>query len=147
MEDSRKQYESDAQRYKVQYEQAEKKSDTLRMKLGDIEQNFVDMQQATEDSRRAGDEMNGDTPHFGLTEPDGEPDDLQEIVGIGKVFEEMLPRSHRTRRLDRPGERVTFQKARLTPFPQNLYPNPNEIISGSKSPSNAPSSVVPFMFV
>lgn len=90
MEDSRKQYESDAQRYKVQYEHAEKKSDTLRMKLGDIEENFVEMQQATEDSRRAGDELNGDAPHFGLTEPDGEPDDLQEIVGIGKVFEELL---------------------------------------------------------
>ena len=90
MEDSRKQYESDAQRYKTQYETAEKKSDTLRMKLGDIEQNFVDMQQAQEESRRAGDELNGDTPHFALTEPDGEPDDLQEIVGIGKVFEELL---------------------------------------------------------
>jgi len=90
MEDSRKQYESDAQRYKVQYETAEKKSDTLRMKLGDIEQNFVEMQQAQEGSRRAGDELNGETPPFGLTEADGEPDDLQEIVGIGKVFEEML---------------------------------------------------------
>ena len=68
MEDSRKQYESDAQRYKVQYETAEKKSDTLRMKLGDIEQNFVEMQQAQEGSRRAGDELNGETPPFGLTE-------------------------------------------------------------------------------
>ena len=90
MEDSRKQYESDAQRYKVQYEEAEKKSDTLRMKLGDIEQNFVDMQQAKEDARRAGDDLNGDTPAFGLSGPDGEADDLTEIVGIGKVFEEML---------------------------------------------------------
>jgi predicted flap endonuclease-1-like 5' DNA nuclease len=90
MEDSRKQYESDAQRYKVQYEESEKKSDTLRMKLGDIEQNFVDMQQAKDDARRAGDELNGDTPAFGLSGPDGEADDLTEIVGIGKVFEEML---------------------------------------------------------
>jgi len=90
MEGSRKQYESDAQRYKVQYEEAEKKSDTLRMKLGDIEQNFVEMQQAQEVSSEAADELNGDTPPFGLTEADGEADDLQEIVGIGKVFEEML---------------------------------------------------------
>jgi predicted flap endonuclease-1-like 5' DNA nuclease len=90
MESSRKQYENDAQRYKIQYEEAEKKSDTLRMKLGDIEQNFVEMQQAQEHNRRAGDKLNGDTPPFGLTEPDGEPDDLTEIVGIGKVFEEML---------------------------------------------------------
>jgi len=90
MEGSRKQYESDAKRYKVQYEEAEKKSDTLRMKLGDIEQNFVEMQQAQEHNRRAGDQLNGDTPPFGLTEPDGDPDDLTEIVGIGKVFEELL---------------------------------------------------------
>ena len=90
MEDSRKQYETDARRYKVQYEEAEKKSDTFRMKLGDIEQNFIEMQQAQEGSRRAGDDLNGDAPPFGLTEPDGEPDDLTDIVGIGKVFEEML---------------------------------------------------------
>ena len=90
MENSRKQYETDAKRYRDQYEHAEKQSDTLRMKLGDIEQNFVEMQQAKEDSHRAGDETNGSTPPFGLGEPDGEPDDLTEIVGIGKVFEEML---------------------------------------------------------
>lgn len=90
MENSRKQYEIDAQRYKNQYEVAEKKSDTLRMKLGDIEQNFVEMQETQSESRGAGDKPNGDTPPFGLTEPDGEPDDLTEIVGIGKVFEEML---------------------------------------------------------
>jgi len=90
MENSRKQYESDAQRYRNQYENAEKQSDTLRMKLGDIEQNFVDMQQAKEKTRRDGDEANGSTPPFGLSKPDGEPDDLMEIVGIGKVFAEML---------------------------------------------------------
>ena len=90
MEGSRKQYETDARRYKVQYEEAEKKSDTFRMKLGDIEQNFIEMQQAQDESRRAGDGLNGDVPPFGLTEPDGEPDDLTDIVGIGKVFEEML---------------------------------------------------------
>jgi len=90
MEGSRKQYETDARRYKVQYEEAEKKSDTFRMKLGDIEQNFIEMQQAQDESRRAGDVLNGDVPPFGLTEPDGEPDDLTDIVGIGKVFEEML---------------------------------------------------------
>ena len=38
MENSRKQYEEDAKRYRVQYEEAEKQSDTLRMKLGNIEE-------------------------------------------------------------------------------------------------------------
>jgi len=90
MENSRRQYENDARRYRSQYEEAEKLSDTLRMKLGSIEERFIEMQQAEDDSSLA-EEVNGSSgPIFGLTEPDGEPDDLTEIVGIGKVFEEML---------------------------------------------------------
>jgi len=90
MEESRKQYESDAKRYRSQYEQAEKQSDTLRMKLGNIEESFVAMREAEAKSRKDGAKPNGSTPPFGLSKPDGEPDDLTEIVGIGKVFEEML---------------------------------------------------------
>jgi len=90
MEESRKQYESDARRYRSQYEQAEKQSETLRMKLGSIEESFVAMREADDKSRKDEPKHNGATPPFGLTKPDGEPDDLQEIVGIGKVFEEML---------------------------------------------------------
>jgi len=90
MEESRKQYESDAKRYRSQYEHAEKQSDTLRMKLGSIEESFVAMREAEAKSRSDVAKPNGATPPFGLTEPDGEPDDLTEIVGIGKVFEEML---------------------------------------------------------
>ena len=90
MESSRKQYEADAKRYRDQYEQAEKQSDTLRMKLGSIEENFIAMREAEQESRSAGQGSSGKTPPFGLTEPDGEPDDLTEIVGIGKVFEQML---------------------------------------------------------
>jgi predicted flap endonuclease-1-like 5' DNA nuclease len=89
METSRKQYEEDAKRYRVQYEEAEKLSDTLRMQLGNIEENFRELQGARDDSRIAA-ESNGSTPLFGLSEPEGEADDLTEIVGIGKVFEEML---------------------------------------------------------
>jgi predicted flap endonuclease-1-like 5' DNA nuclease len=89
MENSRKQYEEDARRYRSQYEEAEMQSDTLRMKLGNIEESFVAMQQAQEESRMAA-KANGSTPPFGLGEPDGESDDLTEIVGVGKVFEEML---------------------------------------------------------
>ena len=90
MENSRKQYEEDALRYRTQYEQAEKQSDTLRVKLGDIEKNFVEMQQAQEESRNSGNGADDAIPPFGLAEPDGEPDDLTEIVGIGRVFEETL---------------------------------------------------------
>ncbi|MDH3587416.1 MAG: hypothetical protein OEQ30_10030 [Gammaproteobacteria bacterium] len=89
MESSRKQYEADAKRYRNQYEQAEKQSDTLRMKLGNIEESFIAMRE-TEEVRSAGQGSSGTTPPFGLAEPDGEPDDLTEIVGIGKVFEQML---------------------------------------------------------
>jgi predicted flap endonuclease-1-like 5' DNA nuclease len=90
MENSRKQYEADAKRYRNQFEEAEKQSDTLRMKLGNIEENFIAMREAEDDVRTAGEGSNGDTPPFGLAEPDGEPDDLTEIVGIGKVFEQLL---------------------------------------------------------
>jgi predicted flap endonuclease-1-like 5' DNA nuclease len=89
MESSRKQYEDDAARYRTQYEEAEKQSDTLRMKLGNIEESFRELQEAQEDSHIAAG-ANGSTPQFGLSEPEGEADDLTEIVGIGKVFEEML---------------------------------------------------------
>jgi predicted flap endonuclease-1-like 5' DNA nuclease len=90
MENSRKQYEEDARRYRHQYEEAEKQSDTLRMKLGDIESTFIAMRQAGEQSHGAANDPGENVPSFGLPEPDGEPDDLTEIVGIGKVFEEML---------------------------------------------------------
>ena len=90
MENSRKQYEEDARRYRHQYEEAEKQSDTLRMKLGDIESTFIAMRQAEEESHGAANDPGVNVPAFGLPEPEGEPDDLTEIVGIGKVFEEML---------------------------------------------------------
>lgn len=90
MENSRKQYEADAKRYRSQYEQAEKQSDTLRMKLGNIEESFIAMRDAEETVRGAGQGHDEKLPPFGLAEPDGEPDDLTEIVGIGKVFEQML---------------------------------------------------------
>ena len=90
MENSRKQYEADAKRYRNQYEESEKQSETLRMKLGNIEQSFVAMREAEDEARQAGQEADSNTPPFGLSEPDGEPDDLTEIVGIGKVFEQML---------------------------------------------------------
>ena len=37
LEGSRKQYETDARRYRNQYEKSEQESETLRFKIGDIE--------------------------------------------------------------------------------------------------------------
>lgn len=90
METSRKQYEEDALRYRSQYEDSEKQSETLRFKLGDIEKNWVEMQSKEQDARNSGSKANNAGPAFGLDAPQGEPDDLTEIVGVGKVFEETL---------------------------------------------------------
>jgi predicted flap endonuclease-1-like 5' DNA nuclease len=89
MENSCRQYEEEAKRYQTQYEEAERESNALRMELGNIGNSFVALQQAKEDAHLA-EEANGPLPPFGLSEPEGHPDDLTEIVGIGKVFEEML---------------------------------------------------------
>ena len=90
MENSRKQYEDDAMRYKDHAGQSEQKSETLRVRLDEVEQNFAVMEkqqrQALKDARKAtvAPESNGQTP------PKQEADDLKEIVGIGKVFEQTL---------------------------------------------------------
>ena len=41
LEGSRKEHETDAERYRQQADQSEKQSDTLRLKLADLEKNFV----------------------------------------------------------------------------------------------------------
>lgn len=88
MENSRKQYESDAVRYREQYEESEKESETLRMKLGDIQQTFTEMQREHEEAQEI-----IPIPKASVKAPaDGKGDDLTEIVGIGKVFEAMLHR-------------------------------------------------------
>ena len=90
MDKSRKQYEEDARRYRSQYENSEKESDTLRFMLGDIEKHWSNMREP---------EKNADAPveiedkcptSIFLTKPDGEMDDLTKIVGIGRVFEKLL---------------------------------------------------------
>ena len=89
MENSRKQYEVDAQRYREDAEQAEKKSETLRLRLDDVEKNFVEFEKqqrdALEDARKSSvpKPVNGEKKKV-------QKDDLQEIVGIGKVFEHAL---------------------------------------------------------
>ena len=90
MENSRKQYERDAQRYREQAGQQEQQSETLRVKLDEVEQNFADMErqqrEALSDARKppAPPKLNGKEVL------EQEVDDLKEIVGIGKVFEQAL---------------------------------------------------------
>lgn len=45
LESSRKQHETEADRYREQADQSEKLSDTLRLKLDDLEKNFADIEQ------------------------------------------------------------------------------------------------------
>jgi predicted flap endonuclease-1-like 5' DNA nuclease len=90
MESSRSQYEDDAKRYKQHADQTEHQSETLQIRLDDVEKNFADMEkqqrQALKDARNevAAQASNGQTA------PEQECDDLKEIVGVGKVFEQTL---------------------------------------------------------
>jgi len=90
LEDSRKQYETDAQRYKQRAGQSEQKSETLRIKLDEVEQNFLDIEKqqrkALKDARRATVARKSN----GKSQAKENRDDLQQIVGIGKVFEQAL---------------------------------------------------------
>ncbi len=90
MENSRKQYENDANRYRDHADKHEKKSETLRMRLDEVEKNFMEIEKqqgkAIRDARRsaATQAANDDKPSK------VEKDDLQTIIGIGKVFEQTL---------------------------------------------------------
>ncbi len=94
MENRCKQYEENARRYRNQYEKSEKESDTLRFKMGDIEKNFHEMKNVRKGKKSSGNgkaKVKIGTPSsFGLSKPDGDFDDLTEIIGIGKVFERTL---------------------------------------------------------
>jgi predicted flap endonuclease-1-like 5' DNA nuclease len=89
MENSRKQYEDDANRYRDHAGKSEKKSETLRIRLDEVEKNFMEMEQQQNDAlnaaRRSADQAVNDSNHS-----QQENDDLQEIIGIGKVFEHTL---------------------------------------------------------
>lgn len=90
MESSRKQYERDAKRYRETADKAEKKSETLRLRLDDVEKSFQEMEQ--QQARAIKDARKHDVPEQvnGETSSEIKKDDLQEIVGIGKVFEHAL---------------------------------------------------------
>jgi predicted flap endonuclease-1-like 5' DNA nuclease len=90
VESSRKQYEIDAHRYRSQYDQSEQESDTLRLKLGDIEKNFAEMQRDHDNARVVVKKHAAAAPAIGKPVPEGERDNLQEIIGVGKIFEATL---------------------------------------------------------
>ncbi len=93
IENSRKQHEIDAKRYREHAGEHEKRSETLRLKLDEVEKHFEDMaeqqSQALKSARKAAvkQETNGQLQ----ADPSPPPqDDLKDIVGIGKVFEHTL---------------------------------------------------------
>jgi len=90
MENSRQQYEEDANRYRAHAGESEQKSETLKIRLDEVEKNFADMEKQqrkalVEARQTATVEASNDQSH----EPQ-EVDDLKDIVGIGKVFERTL---------------------------------------------------------
>jgi predicted flap endonuclease-1-like 5' DNA nuclease len=90
MENSRKQYEEDAKRYREYADQSEHRSETLRLRLDEVEKNFADIEKeqraALRDARKTAvpKKVNGEQRQ------ELEKDDLKDIVGIGKVFEHAL---------------------------------------------------------
>ena len=106
MESSRRQYEQDAKRYREKADQSDKRSETLRMKLDDVEKSFAEIAQQHDKAlevveRQAGhvsghghngNGTNGANGANGGERTTEERDDLTRIVGIGKVFQGMLHR-------------------------------------------------------
>ncbi|MDX1516706.1 MAG: hypothetical protein R3288_07695 [Woeseiaceae bacterium] len=92
MEESRRQYEDDAQRYRQYADQVEKKSETLALKLDEVEKNFMEIEKQQQSALRAArDEAANESLNGNGQDPEPqEVDDLKEIIGIGKVFERAL---------------------------------------------------------
>jgi len=84
LEGSRKQHEHDAERYRDQADQSEQLSETLRLKLNDLEKNFADMEkqqhQALKHARKAAVVPTSGTKKSSPKEIDG----LQDVVGLTK---------------------------------------------------------------
>jgi len=90
MEHSRKQYEEDAKRYREHAGSAEQQSETLRIKLEDLEKNFADIENQQRKAIKSAREAAVVKKINGHEKPPKEVDDLKEIIGIGKVFERAL---------------------------------------------------------
>ena len=92
MEASRRQYEQDAKRYQGVASETEKQSETLRIRLDEVEKNFLALEQQQQDAiKQAREEAAiANDPSAFDDEPVQEVDDLKQIIGIGKVFERAL---------------------------------------------------------
>ncbi len=92
METSRRQYEQDAKRYQGVASQSEKQSETLRIRLDEVEQNFLELEKQQQNAIRQAQEeaATANNPSGRDDQPAQEVDDLKQIIGIGKVFEGAL---------------------------------------------------------
>lgn len=90
MENSRKQYEDDANRYRAHAGKHEKQSETLRLRLDEVEQNFLEIEKQQSNALKEARQSAATRNTNGAKPAKQEKDDLQEIIGIGKVFEHTL---------------------------------------------------------
>ena len=90
MENSRQQHESDAKRYRDQADQSEQQSDTLRVRLDEVELSFAEMEKQQRNAIKEARRIAVDQKSNGESGARREVDDLKEIVGIGKAFERTL---------------------------------------------------------
>jgi predicted flap endonuclease-1-like 5' DNA nuclease len=90
MESSRRQYERDAKRYREKADTSDKRSETLRMKLDDVEKSFADIAKQHDEALEVVKKQDIEKKPNGEDKPRQEKDDLTRIVGIGKVFEQTL---------------------------------------------------------
>jgi len=93
MENSRRLYEEDAKRYREKAGRDEQHSETLALRLDEVEKNFAaiekQQQRALEDARSAAVKRSS-TGNSGVQPTLRQVDDLKDIIGIGKVFEHTL---------------------------------------------------------
>ena len=90
MESSRRQSADDAEQFRDQADESEKLSDTLRLKLDDLQKNFAEIEaqqsEAIKDARQS-----KVVPISSAPPPNSEDmDDLKQIIGVGKSFEQTL---------------------------------------------------------
>ena len=92
METSRRQYEQDAKRYQGVANDSEQQSETLRIRLDEVEQNFLELEKQQQNAIKQvrKEAATANNPSGRDDEPVQEVDDLKEIIGIGKVFEGAL---------------------------------------------------------
>ena len=93
MENSRRQYEEDAKRYREKAGRDEQHSETLALRLDEVEKNFAAMekqQRTALDEARSAAVRRSSNGSSGVQPTLRQVDDLKDIIGIGKVFEHTL---------------------------------------------------------